>query len=277
MKKLQTTLDPIRKDTTEVASAERNINRTMAELQKVMQYHQLTTEPLESIRKKTLKTAPTRSAHNKGGGGGDGDDEWSDPFLVWIEKINEARNYFEENQFKSSGRAMDSLKNIAQIALERMESYFRDLLKQHTLRNKRVIDQMVGYKLMDRWKHRDVLYPLWTNPLLHGKKRRRGGREEISDQDEEIVTDLLYVPYPVIQRLANVALRIEQTASCHSLKDNLAELVIAPRSNLLVDILKELSNENVLTIMYCLDYIFLVLTIMISCALTLLTSCTMTP
>jgi len=251
LKKLQTTLDPIRKDTTEVASAERNINRTMAELQKVMQYHQLTTEPLDSIRKKTLKTAPTRKENADGDG-----DEWSDPFLVWIEKINEARNYFEENQFKSSERAMESLKNIAQIALERMESYFRDLLKQHTLRNKRVIDQMVGYKLMDRWKHRDPSYPLWTNQLMNGKKRRRGGgaRDELSDGDDEVVTDLLYVPPAVIQRLANVALRIEQTSTCHSLKDNLAELVIAPRSNLLVDILKELSNENVLTIMYIQAY-----------------------
>merc|ERR1712173_435042 len=113
-------------------------------------------------------------------------------------------------------------------------------LKQHTLRNKRVIDQMVGYKLMDRWKQRDPNYPLWTNQLLNGKKRRHkggGGGDQVSDGEEEVVTDLLYIPLRVIQRLANVALRIEQTASCHSLKDNLADLVIAPRSQLLVDIL----------------------------------------
>eukprot|EP01084_Bolivina_argentea_P022589 41985_1 len=253
LKKLQTTLDPIRKDTAEVASAEKNINKTMSELRKVMEYHELTTEPLSEIKKKTLAASSSNMDGIEGNAYDPDSEEWNDPFLIWIEKINEAKNYFSENRFKSSDLAIDNLRNIAEIALDRMESYFRDLLKQHTTRNKRVIDEITSYKLAVDWKDRNVSYPLWTNKLMMMKKKHPIYNEDSSG--EETVTNLLYIPYRVIKLLANVAARIEQTANVHGLKDKLAELVIGPRSNLLYDILHSLNDENVLTIMYIHSYL----------------------
>eukprot|EP01084_Bolivina_argentea_P016867 31514_1 len=173
LKKLQTTLDPIRKDTTEVATAEKNINKTMSELRRVMEYHKLTTESLSEVNKKTLKASSGLNDNNNNNENEWNDDEWNDPFLIWIEKINEAKNYFEKNRFKSSEAAIHNLGNIAEIALNRMESYFRDLLKQHTTRNKRVIDEIINYKLQDDWKNRNALYPIWTNKLMIDKYTQR--------------------------------------------------------------------------------------------------------
>ena len=260
LRKLQTTLDPIRKDTTQVASAEKNINRTMSELRKVMEYHKLTTEPLDEIRKKALKASSGLNPNTDGQNGADvkefNDDEWDDPFLNWIEKINEARDYFQKNQFRSSEAAISNLKNIAKIALKRMEDYFHDLLKQHTNRNKNCIGQIINYKLQDMWKERDSSYPLWTNKLLNRKHRNKykNKYQYVNNEQDNNVTDLLYIPYNVIKLLANVAVRIDQTANVHKLPDNLSKLVIAPRSNLLLDILNSLNDEQLLNIMYIHAY-----------------------
>ncbi len=35
------------------------------------------------------------------------DEEWDDPFLDWIGKINEAKDYFANNKFKSSNAVED--------------------------------------------------------------------------------------------------------------------------------------------------------------------------
>lgn len=246
LKKLQTTLDPIRKDTTEVATAEKNINQTMNELRQVMEYHHLTTQPLEEIRKKTLKAPSSLNNDKIDDKEFDGDD-WSDPFLIWIEKINEARTYFEKNKFKSSEKAIANLKNIAKIAINRMENYFRDLLRQKTQRNKQKKNEIINYTLMDNWKERDTSYPLWTNKLFNRKHKNKYKKEES-------ITDLLYIPYNYVKLLANVALRIEQTANVHKLPDNLGNLVIAPRSELLSDILKALDDKTLLTMMYIHAY-----------------------
>ena len=216
---LQLTLNPIRQATKDVAKAETNINKTMKELNKVVECHRLTTEPMSIIERKQLKSVNVRKKKRKkqkklqkqkkrtnkkkkkkkkdsdeierkdndlnidetekkrdnddeedngnssGSSSGvstdvdfgaseeeddeeDEDDyddnnglkidedelsdeeEWNDPFLNWIEKVNEANTYFKTHNFKSSDKAIFALRNIANVAMKKMEKYFCDILAQ---------------------------------------------------------------------------------------------------------------------------------------------------
>ncbi len=139
LQKLQKTLEPIRKATKDVALAENNINKTIDELSEVLDYHKLTTQNIEEIKGKKLKASSAAlNINNNNNNKSNDDEEWDDPFLDWIEKINEAKDYFANNKFKSSNAAIKALREIAKIALDKMDKYFRDLLKQHTKRNERV-------------------------------------------------------------------------------------------------------------------------------------------
>ena len=129
---LQKSLDPIRRATKDVSMAEKNINKTMNELKKVIEYQQLISQPLNIIKSKQLKSINlTKLLNNEINQ--IKNNEFNDPFLNWIEKINEAKNYFKKNKFKSSNNAIDNLKEIANIAILKMEKYFTDTIEHQTL------------------------------------------------------------------------------------------------------------------------------------------------
>ena len=81
-----------------------------------MSYHSLAQERLEDVRLRVT---------------GSSTDPEKNPFLRWVNDINEAVRYFRLYKFRNSERLLKKFKEISRIALEKMEVNFVALPRVH--------------------------------------------------------------------------------------------------------------------------------------------------
>jgi len=141
LQRLYQTLKPIREDTHTIATAEKNIDASLVEVQKVMSYHSLAQERLEDVRLRVT---------------GSSTDPEKNPFLRWVNDINEAVRYFRLYKFRNSERLLKKFKEISRIALEKMEVELSNQLNDYSRDSLKTLHDQRHYL---RQQH-DILNPL---------------------------------------------------------------------------------------------------------------------
>eukprot|EP00494_Astrolonche_serrata_P005484 UN05500 len=84
------------------------------EVQKIMKYHQLTTEKIDTIKQKNVGSTTLFS---------------DDPFCKWVDDINTASQFFKEHRFSNTASVLKKLKQIAGEALVKLQKHLTDILK----------------------------------------------------------------------------------------------------------------------------------------------------
>ena len=220
----------------------------------MLKYYDLTTEDLNVTKSRTLKSININELTRNDNDNDNNDKLYDDPFLTWIEKVNEAKNYFQNNDFKSSQIAIGNLKKIANIGLSKMEKYFQDILNQQTNKHRLHINNFLNYTLPNNWLSRGINVPIFCNKgILKTKNLVR----DFNVFGNSLNDELLYIQKSIVNILSNVAIKIEATSHMHfdDDTDKLDVLIIKPRSRLLIDFLTGLNDEILLTMIHYEHYI----------------------
>ncbi|ETO13702.1 hypothetical protein RFI_23661, partial [Reticulomyxa filosa] len=189
-----------------------------------------------------------------------------DPFFDWVLQINDARHYLSRVQFRSLGNTMQSLEEIAQVALDKMSQYCKELLEQQRSQSVRSIEKIIELNIPLDWYNRDPHTPLW--PYQVTGNVRKQVLESINPflpkhpvfEERKIMAiprDFpIYITWSTIKLLSNLVYSIDDTCDCFKplLQNSFYSLLVDSRQDLLSILLSPstgLSDEVIL----CMQYI----------------------